>query len=179
MAAGQSRDIRPEQEQLSCNATRTPSQGKPAAAGGDAPRSHVITFYNDGIFTVDDGPARRIDDPANESFMESIVRVCLQPRHHVPLRPDSMPSLAKHCRCWAYSNDGAASPLQGECPEELDPGPRAPPVRPPSGSRISDQCWRRTPFDILQVIQCMLSPQVTVNLLRKDEPYSEPERPKQ
>ncbi|KAG2448631.1 hypothetical protein HYH02_006519 [Chlamydomonas schloesseri] len=83
-----------------------PSKPPPETEG---PRNHVITFYNNGIFTVDDGPPRRVDDPANLTFIESISK--------------------------------------GECPAELDPGrPGAP---------------------------------VTVNLLRKEEPYSEPERPKQ
>ncbi|KAL9457463.1 hypothetical protein AB3S75_006500 [Citrus x aurantiifolia] len=35
--------------------------------------SHNITFWRNG-FTVDDGPLRRMDDPANASFLESIMR---------------------------------------------------------------------------------------------------------
>ncbi|XP_031276311.1 plant UBX domain-containing protein 4-like [Pistacia vera] len=34
---------------------------------------HNITFWRNG-FTVDDGPLRRMDDPANASFLESIMR---------------------------------------------------------------------------------------------------------
>ncbi|XP_010524491.1 PREDICTED: plant UBX domain-containing protein 5 [Tarenaya hassleriana] len=34
---------------------------------------HTITFWRNG-FTVDDGPLRRLDDPANASFLESISR---------------------------------------------------------------------------------------------------------
>ncbi|XP_050381556.1 plant UBX domain-containing protein 4-like [Argentina anserina] len=33
--------------------------------------NHTITFWNNG-FTVDDGPLRRVDDPANADFMASI-----------------------------------------------------------------------------------------------------------
>ncbi|KXZ55366.1 hypothetical protein GPECTOR_3g495 [Gonium pectorale] len=84
-----------------------PVPSKPPPAEG--PRNHVITFFNNGIFTVDSGPPRRVDDPANARFIESISK--------------------------------------GECPEELDPGkPGAP---------------------------------VTVNLMRKEEPYTEAERPTQ
>jgi hypothetical protein len=36
------------------------------------PVKYVITFYRNGIFTVNDGPPRRIDDPANASFIRSI-----------------------------------------------------------------------------------------------------------
>ncbi|KAG2488166.1 hypothetical protein HYH03_013309 [Edaphochlamys debaryana] len=82
-----------------------PSKPPPEAQG---PRNHVITFYNNGIFTVDNGPPRHVEDPANFRFIESISK--------------------------------------GECPEELDPGkPGAP---------------------------------VTVNLMRKEEPYEEAEKPK-
>ncbi|EPS62254.1 hypothetical protein M569_12538 [Genlisea aurea] len=35
--------------------------------------NHIITFWRNG-FTVDDGPLRMLDDPANESFLESIRR---------------------------------------------------------------------------------------------------------
>ncbi|KDO37572.1 hypothetical protein CISIN_1g0153361mg, partial [Citrus sinensis] len=35
--------------------------------------SHNITFWRNG-FTVDDGPLRGMDDPANASFLESIMR---------------------------------------------------------------------------------------------------------
>ncbi|PIN18703.1 Protein tyrosine phosphatase SHP1/Cofactor for p97 ATPase-mediated vesicle membrane fusion [Handroanthus impetiginosus] len=35
--------------------------------------THNITFWRNG-FTVDDGPLRRMDDPANASFLESIRR---------------------------------------------------------------------------------------------------------
>lgn len=34
--------------------------------------SHNITFWRNG-FTIDDGPLRRFDDPANASFMEVIL----------------------------------------------------------------------------------------------------------
>ena len=80
-----------------------------AAAAPAAPKKNrVISFYRNGIFTVDDGPARRMDDPANMRFIESIGR--------------------------------------GECPEELE-----------AEARGAD---------------------VTVNLVKKDEDYQEPEKPK-
>lgn len=48
----------------------------PATAEGDfrtraapEPVFHTITFWQNG-FTVDDGPLRRLDDPANEPFLE-------------------------------------------------------------------------------------------------------------
>lgn len=74
----------------------------------DAPRTHVITFWRNGVFTVDDGPPRSVDDPANFSFIDSISK--------------------------------------GECPRELDPGTSTIPIN--------------------------------VNLLRKEEDYTEPEKPK-
>ncbi|KAL6135206.1 hypothetical protein ACLB2K_067434 [Fragaria x ananassa] len=45
------------------------------AAAPPPPESinHTITFWNNG-FTVDDGPLRRVDDPANAAFMESIKK---------------------------------------------------------------------------------------------------------
>ncbi len=111
--------------------------GAPPAAAPAAPQgplAHVIAFYRNGVFTVDDGtggvlvcscpyiynpthttsthtspgPARHIDDPANAPFLQSIQR--------------------------------------GECPQELEPADR--------------------------------SVQVTVNMLRKDEDYAEPEKPR-
>ncbi|GFR39767.1 hypothetical protein Agub_g251 [Astrephomene gubernaculifera] len=102
--AGTSADL-PGQQKAFQGQGRTlgggPVPTRPPADEG--PRNHVITFYNNSIFTVDNGPPRRVDDPANQSFIESIVK--------------------------------------GECPEELDPGkPGAP---------------------------------VTVNMMRKDEPYLE------
>ena len=34
----------------------------------------MITFYSNGIFTVDDGPARKVEDAANFSFIDSISK---------------------------------------------------------------------------------------------------------
>ncbi|KAL8167196.1 hypothetical protein V2J09_008695 [Rumex salicifolius] len=48
--------------------------GETVAAPQDQPPqsiTHTITFWQNG-FTVDDGPLRMIDDPANASFLESI-----------------------------------------------------------------------------------------------------------
>lgn len=46
-----------------------------AAPPAEGPISHVITFYRNAIFTVNDGPARRVDDPANMAFIASISKV--------------------------------------------------------------------------------------------------------
>lgn len=40
------------------------------------PINHVIVFYRNGIFTVNDGPPRRVDDRANFAFIDSISKVC-------------------------------------------------------------------------------------------------------
>ncbi|KAH7576700.1 hypothetical protein JRO89_XS01G0133200 [Xanthoceras sorbifolium] len=45
----------------------------PAAPSPPEVVSHNITFWRNG-FTVDNGPLRRLDDPANASFLESIRR---------------------------------------------------------------------------------------------------------
>ncbi|KAG1675149.1 hypothetical protein FOA52_003372 [Chlamydomonas sp. UWO 241] len=84
--------------------------GRTLAGGAAAPgpRNHVITFWSNRVFTVDDGPPRRIDDPENADFINAIGR--------------------------------------GECPEELEAG--QPGVA------------------------------ITVNLVKKDEEYSEPDKPK-
>jgi len=39
----------------------------------DGPREHTITFYQNG-FTVDDGPLRTMDDPANAAFLTDVNR---------------------------------------------------------------------------------------------------------
>jgi UBX domain-containing protein 1 len=43
------------------------------AADSNAIQSTVVTFWQNG-FTIDDGPLRGFDDPANVAFMESIAR---------------------------------------------------------------------------------------------------------
>eukprot|EP00238_Polyblepharides_amylifera_P012582 CAMPEP_0196586396 /NCGR_PEP_ID=MMETSP1081-20130531/54102_1 /TAXON_ID=36882 /ORGANISM="Pyramimonas amylifera, Strain CCMP720" /LENGTH=387 /DNA_ID=CAMNT_0041908261 /DNA_START=35 /DNA_END=1198 /DNA_ORIENTATION=+ len=43
----------------------------PDDSGTPEPVIHTVTFYNNG-FTVDDGPLRKQDDPANKPFMKSI-----------------------------------------------------------------------------------------------------------
>ncbi|XP_071736578.1 plant UBX domain-containing protein 4-like [Rutidosis leptorrhynchoides] len=45
----------------------------PAAPQQSEPEVHTITFWTNG-FTVNDGPLRRLDDPQNTSFLESIRR---------------------------------------------------------------------------------------------------------
>lgn len=45
----------------------------PAAGGeGGAASARTITMYNQG-FTVDDGPFRRLDDPANKEFLKDLA----------------------------------------------------------------------------------------------------------
>jgi hypothetical protein len=34
----------------------------------------VVKFYKNNVFTLDDGPARAIDDPANQEFMDAVAR---------------------------------------------------------------------------------------------------------
>jgi hypothetical protein len=46
-----------------------------AEAPPPSERTYVIKFYRNSVFTVDDGPARRVDDPANMAFMDSIGKV--------------------------------------------------------------------------------------------------------
>jgi hypothetical protein len=45
-----------------------------AAAGGANQHNHVVKFYRNGIFTVDDGAPRSMDDPANLDFINSVSR---------------------------------------------------------------------------------------------------------
>lgn len=40
----------------------------------DKPLVHVITFWANQVFTVNDGEPRRMDDPANRAFLEAIGR---------------------------------------------------------------------------------------------------------
>ena len=48
--------------------------GSAAAVAAAPPKliSHVIAVYDNGVFTVDDGPAREMADPANKDFLEAI-----------------------------------------------------------------------------------------------------------
>lgn len=45
-----------------------------AAAAGGGQRNHVVKFYRNNVFTVDDGPARHMDDPANQDFISSVSK---------------------------------------------------------------------------------------------------------
>ncbi|CAK0785425.1 hypothetical protein CVIRNUC_008634 [Coccomyxa viridis] len=47
-----------------------------AAAAPQVPEQavHTITFYTNGIFTVDDGPGRQVSDPANRDLIDSVSR---------------------------------------------------------------------------------------------------------
>ncbi|KAF5828745.1 hypothetical protein DUNSADRAFT_17123 [Dunaliella salina] len=81
-----------------------PQAGAAPQTGG--PQVHVITFYRNHVFTVDNGPPRRVDDPANFDFIASISK--------------------------------------GECPKELEPS--------------------------------LPGTEISVNLVRKEEDYSEPEK---
>lgn len=54
-----------------CLAMRCNAQG---AAGGSNQHNHVVKFYRNGIFTVDDGAPRHMDDPANLDFINSVSR---------------------------------------------------------------------------------------------------------
>jgi UBX domain-containing protein 1 len=39
------------------------------------PAVHRVTFYRNGVFTIDDGPPRQVADPANFPFINSISKV--------------------------------------------------------------------------------------------------------
>lgn len=57
--------------EVSSTPTPTPTPQLPEVV------NHNITFWRNG-FTVDDGPLRRLDDPANASFLEvTTFRFCL------------------------------------------------------------------------------------------------------
>ena len=45
----------------------------PAQPGQNCPLVVTIAFYENGIFTVDDGEARRVDDPENREFVMAIM----------------------------------------------------------------------------------------------------------
>lgn len=42
--------------------------------GGRGQHNHVVKFYRNNIFTVDDGPPRHMDDPANLDFINSVSK---------------------------------------------------------------------------------------------------------
>merc|ERR1719198_483350 len=48
-------------------------QSTEGAAAPKPPEEHTITFYANG-FTVDDGPLRSADDPANAAFLSAVNR---------------------------------------------------------------------------------------------------------
>ena len=52
---------------------KAPPPAAPAAPAAPAPVVHTIVFYHNG-FTVNGGPLRRLDDPANEPFMSAIAK---------------------------------------------------------------------------------------------------------
>ncbi|XP_024385512.1 plant UBX domain-containing protein 4 [Physcomitrium patens] len=68
--AGSSRTLSGEPRQSEQPAP-TASPARPGARAPPEPVFHTITFWRNG-FTVDDGPLRRLDDPANEPFLDSI-----------------------------------------------------------------------------------------------------------
>ena len=73
----------------------------PAAAAGGAralgPVKHTITFYQDMKFTVNDGPARDVMDPANRAFMQAIGEgVCPQELEGDGSRPVEVNLVRKH-----------------------------------------------------------------------------------
>ena len=54
------------------------SQGEVPAQGGarasDPPQRHLVEFWENGVFSVNKGPPRRVLDPANLEFMQAISR---------------------------------------------------------------------------------------------------------
>lgn len=71
--AGPSRTLNGEPQQPAQPAP-TVSPAGPGTRAPAEPVFHTITFWRNG-FTVDDGPLRRLDDPANEPFLD--VSGCL------------------------------------------------------------------------------------------------------
>lgn len=45
-----------------------------AQQGPGGPRNHVVKFYRNGVFTVDNGPPRHMDDPGNLDFISAVSR---------------------------------------------------------------------------------------------------------
>jgi len=68
--AGASRTLNGESHR-SEHSTPATAEGDSRTRAAPEPVFHTITFWQNG-FTVDDGPLRRLDDPANEPFLESI-----------------------------------------------------------------------------------------------------------
>ena len=90
---------------------------------------HTITFYEDMKFTVNDGPARDVMDPANRAFMQAIGEgVCPQELEGDGSRPVEVNLVRKHEE---YKVSGATGP------------PRAPfrgvPRRTPVRTRVPDR----------------------------------------
>lgn len=54
--------------------TQQGTNGSQPGGGAAEPVMHTITFYRNGIFTVDDGAPRDVQDPANKDFIDSIGR---------------------------------------------------------------------------------------------------------
>lgn len=50
------------------------SGSRVAQSGSGRPVNHVVRFYRNHIFTVDDGPPRTMDDPANLDFINSVSK---------------------------------------------------------------------------------------------------------
>jgi len=47
---------------------------RPAEERAEGVVRHVVAFYPNGVFTVDDGPPREVEDPANMGFINAIAR---------------------------------------------------------------------------------------------------------
>eukprot|EP00879_Flechtneria_rotunda_P024395 GHRR01025858.1.p1 GENE.GHRR01025858.1~~GHRR01025858.1.p1 ORF type:complete len:205 (+),score=79.73 GHRR01025858.1:322-936(+) len=54
--------------------TGSSGSGAAQAQQSNGPRNHVVKFYRNNIFTVDDGPPRHMDDPANLDFIHSVSK---------------------------------------------------------------------------------------------------------
>ncbi|MEW5302838.1 MAG: hypothetical protein WDW36_005581 [Sanguina aurantia] len=77
---GTSQDLENPTSSTSFQGTSHSLTGRPAAQALNAPappsgpQRTVITFYRNGIFTVNSDPPRRIDDPVNFAFITSISK---------------------------------------------------------------------------------------------------------
>ncbi|MEW5312415.1 MAG: hypothetical protein WDW38_004052 [Sanguina aurantia] len=78
---GTSQDLENPTSSTSFQGTSHSLTGRPAAQALNAPappsgpQRTVITFYRNGIFTVNSDPPRRIDDPVNFAFITSISKI--------------------------------------------------------------------------------------------------------
>lgn len=70
--AGTAEDL--EQPSSAFRGTGRTLAGGVSEESNQGPSVHRVTFYRNNVFTVDDGPARQVNDPANYDFINSISK---------------------------------------------------------------------------------------------------------